>query len=140
MGSSRGDAKRWLYAYLFGGGGRKLGTILTGKPDAKAGDASKRKYQSAIPGLGKVKAKLDEIFNQTKSGYGDSFIPALDGRRVYVGSAHQSLNYLLQSAEAITCKAAVGYAMQKIEEESIDAYPVISVSYTHLTLPTKRIV
>jgi hypothetical protein len=125
LGSSRGDAKRWLYAYLFGGGGRKLGTILTGKPDAKAGDASKRKYQSAIPGLGKVKAKLDEIFNQTKSGYGDSFIPALDGRRVYVGSAHQSLNYLLQSAEAITCKAAVGYAMQKIKDEQLDAYPVI---------------
>ena len=125
LGSSRGDAKRWLYAYLFGGGGRKLGLILTGKPDATVGDRSKKKYQSAIPGLGKIKSKLDEIFNQTKAGYGDSFIPGLDGRRVYVGSAHQSLNYLLQSAEAITCKAAVGYAMQKIEEEQLDAYPVI---------------
>jgi hypothetical protein len=49
----------------------------------------------------------------------------LDGRRVYVNSAHQSLNYLLQSAEAITCKAAVGYAMNKINEEKLDAYPVI---------------
>jgi len=125
LGSSRGDAKRWLYAYLFGGGGRKLGTILTGKPDDKAGNASKQKYQSAIPGLGKVKAKLDHIFQQTKNGYGDAFIPALDGRRVYVGSAHQSLNYLLQSAEAITCKAAVGYAMQQIAYENLDAYPII---------------
>jgi len=125
LGSSRGDAKRWLYAYLFGGGGRKLGTILTGKPDDKAGNASKQKYQSAIPGLGKVKAKLDHIFQQTKNGYGDAFIPALDGRRVYVGSAHQSLNYLLQSAEAITCKAAISYAMQQIAYENLDAYPVI---------------
>jgi len=125
LGSSRGDAKRWLYAYLFGGGGRKLGTILTGKPDDKAGNASKQKYQSAIPGLGKVKAKLDHIFQQTKNGYGDAFIPALDGRRVYVSSAHQSLNYLLQSAEAITCKAAIGYAMEKIAKEKLDAYPVI---------------
>jgi len=125
LGSSRGDAKRWLYAYLFGGGGRKLGTILTGKPDDKVGNASKQKYVSAIPGLGKVKSKLDHIFQQTKNGYGDAFIPALDGRKVYVGSAHQSLNYLLQSAEAITCKAAVGYAMRKIKEENIDAYPVI---------------
>lgn len=125
LGSSRGDAKRWLYAYLFGGGGRKLGTILTGKPDDKAGNASKQKYQSAIPGLGKVKSKLDHIFQQTKNGYGDAFIPALDGRRVYVGSAHQSLNYLLQSAEAITCKAAVGYAMKQIAYENLDAYPVI---------------
>ena len=125
LGSSRGDAKRWLYAYLFGGGGKKLGSILTGKPDAKAGDASKRKYQSAIPGLGRVKAKLDQIYNQTSAGYGSAFIPGLDGRRVYVSSAHQSLNYLLQSAEAITCKAAVGYAMNKIKEEQLDAYPVI---------------
>ena len=125
LGSSRGDAKRWLYAYLFGGGGKKLGTILTGKPDDKAGNASKQKYQSAIPGLAKIKAKLDHIFQQTKNGYGDAFIPGLDGRRVYVSSAHQSLNYLLQSAEAITCKAAVGYAMAKIAEEKLDAYPVI---------------
>jgi hypothetical protein len=125
LGSSRGDAKRWLYAYLFGGGGKKLGTILTGKPDDKAGNASKAKYQSAIPGLGKIKAKLDTIFQKTKNGYGHAFVPALDGRRVYVNSAHQSLNYLLQSAEAITCKAAVGYAMNKIEEEKLDAYPVI---------------
>jgi DNA polymerase-1 len=125
LGSSRGDAKRWLYAYLFGGGGRKLGTILTGKPDDKAGNASKQKYQSAIPGLAKIKSKLDHIFQQTKNGYGDAFIPGLDGRRVYVGSAHQSLNYLLQSAEAITCKAAIGYAMEKIAEEKLDAYPVI---------------
>ena len=125
LGSSRGDAKRWLYAYLFGGGGKKLGTILTGKPDDKAGNESKAKYQSAIPGLGKIKAKLDTIFQKTKNGYGNAFVPALDGRRVYVNSAHQSLNYLLQSAEAITCKAAVGYAMRKIGEEKLDAYPVI---------------
>jgi len=125
LGSSRGDAKRWLYAYLFGGGGKKLGTILTGKPDDKAGNASKAKYQSAIPGLAKVKAKLDTIFNKTSNGYGSAFIPALDGRRVYVNSAHQSLNYLLQSAEAITCKAAISYAMKIISQEKLDAYPVI---------------
>ena len=125
LNCGRGEAKRWLYAYLFGGGGKKLGNILTGKPDATAGNKSKEKYQSAIPGLRKVKSKLDKIFNQTKNGYGDAFIPALDGRRVYVGSAHQSLNYLLQSAEAITCKAAVGYAMRKIEAEQLDAYPII---------------
>lgn len=125
LGCERPEAKRWLYAYLFGGGGKKLGTILTGKPDATTGNRSKDKYQSAIPGLGKVKAKIDKIFNQTKNGYGNAFIPALDGRRVYVNSAHQALNYLLQSAEAITCKAAVGYAMKKISEEKLDAYPII---------------
>lgn len=125
LGCSRGDAKRWLYAYLFGGGGRKLGTILTGKPDDKAGNESKKKYQSAIPGLGRVKTRLDTIYNQTSHGFGEAFIPGLDGRRVYVGSAHQSLNYLLQSAEAITCKAAVSYIMREFDKRGLVGYPVL---------------
>lgn len=125
LGCDRGTAKRWIYAYLFGGGDRKLGLILKDKPDVTAGRESKQKFTKAIPGLGKLKQRLDHIFNQTKHGYNNSFIPGLDGRRVYVNSAHQSLNYLLQSAEAITCKAAVGYQMNKIRQEGLDAYPVI---------------
>lgn len=42
LGCDRGAAKRWLYAYLFGGGGKKLGTILTGKPNATSGMLPRR--------------------------------------------------------------------------------------------------
>ena len=104
LGSTRGDAKRWLYAYLFGGGGKKLGTILTGKPDDKAGNAVKQSISQLFQDWVKSKQSLDTIFNKTKNGYGNAFVPALDGRRVYVNSAHQSLNYLLQSAEASHAK------------------------------------
>ena len=52
-------------------------------------------------------------------------LPALDGRRIYLDSGHKALNYLLQSAEGITCKAAVAYTMDKFEEEGIDAEPLI---------------
>ena len=31
----------------------------------------------------------------------------------------------MQSAEGLTCKAAVSYAMNKIKEEGIDAYPTL---------------
>ena len=48
-----------------------------------------------------------------------------DGRRVMVGSEHQTLNYLLQTLEGITCKAALVYASQKIKEAGLDAYPTL---------------
>ena len=33
------------------------------------------------------------------------------------------MNYLLQSAEAITCKAALSYAWEKIKDEELNAEP-----------------
>ena len=42
---------------------------------------------------------------------------------IYVPSDHQALNYLLQSAEGITCKAAVSYQMEKIKAEGLRAEP-----------------
>ena len=55
----------------------------------------------------------------------NGWLPGLDGRAVFVNSDYQALNYLLQSAEGITCKAAVSYAMNKIEAEGLDAYPTL---------------
>ena len=42
---------------------------------------------------------------------------------MFAGSAHQALNYLLQSAEGITCKAALAYAWNKIRAEGLRAEP-----------------
>jgi hypothetical protein len=61
------------------------------------------------------------VWKNTRFGGGEGKIPGLDGRPIYVASDHQALNYLLQSAEGITCKAAVSYQMQKIKEEGLRA-------------------
>ena len=125
LGCDRNTAKPWIYAFLFGAGLEKLGLILTGKRDKSAGSSSKSKFAKAIPGFKRLIDRLNEIVHVSEAKDLRASIPALDGRRVYLDSSHKALNYLLQSAEGITCKAAVAYAMEKFEEEKIDAFPLI---------------
>jgi len=125
LGCNRPTAKPWIYAFLFGAGLEKLGLILTGKRDKKAGSESKSKFAKAIPGYKDLVDKLYAIINNSENQGRKPSIPALDGRRIYLDSSHKALNYLLQSAEGITCKAAVAYAWAKFKEESIDAVPLI---------------
>lgn len=122
---TRGNAKPFLYAFLFGGGLEKLGLILTGKRDAATGKKAKKSFVEGTPGLKRLIDRLMEIVKVSEARDRRASIPALDGRRIYLDSGHKALNYLLQSAEGITCKAAVAYTMEKFKEESIDARPLI---------------
>jgi len=125
LGCDRNTAKPWIYAFLFGAGLEKLGLILTGKRDKKAGSESRAKFAAAIPGFKKLIDTLSDIVYSSEARDMRASIPALDGRRVYLDSGHKALNYLLQSAEGITCKAAVAYTMDRFKEEGIDAVPLI---------------
>ena len=117
--TDRRTAKSWIYAFLFGAGDAKLGKVLTNVSNAAKGKASRDAYASQIPGLKKLIEGIQRLAR--KQGW----LPGLDGRAVFVSSDYQSLNYLLQAAEGITCKAAVSYAMNKIEAEGLDAYPTL---------------
>ena len=122
LGCTRPTAKNYLYAYLFGAGDAKLGSILTGKPNAAIGKKSKEDFGKGIKGLQELRDKVSQFYKKT-SYSGDAWFPALDGRPVFANSEHQCLNYLLQSAEGITCKAALSYSMEKINEEQLRAEP-----------------
>ena len=117
--TDRRTAKSWVYAFLFGAGDGKLGKVLEGTTNVKRGKQSRDTYASQIPGLGKLIQDIQALAKR------QGWIPGLDGRAVFINSDYQSLNYLLQSAEGITCKAAVSYAMAKIQEEDLDAYPTL---------------
>ena len=123
LGCSRPVAKSYLYAYLFGAGDAKLGQVLTGKSNANVGKKSKENFAKGIKGLGELREKLAKIWKNTRYSQGEGWIPGLDGRPLFVASEHQALNYLLQGAEGITCKAAVSWAMAKIKEEDLRACP-----------------
>ena len=125
LGCSRSTAKTFLYAYLFGAGDAKLGETLTGKKDASRGKQSRADFASAIKGLQEIKDKIEREWRKRNSTQGIGWIHGLDGRPVFINSEHQCLNYLLQSAEGITCKAATSYQMQKIKEEGLRARPRI---------------
>ena len=125
LGCARPTAKTFLYAFLFGAGDGKLGHALTGKSDAKRGAKARADFASSITGLAEIKGKIESEWNRKEFQQGNGWIHGLDGRPVFISSEHQCLNYLLQSAEGITCKAAVAYAMQKIKEEGLRAKPRI---------------
>jgi DNA polymerase I-like protein with 3'-5' exonuclease and polymerase domains len=121
---SRKLAKPFIYAYLFGAGGEKVSLILTGVRNAKLGNKIKAEFAKRIPGLASLIKRINAVYNKTEN-HGNPWIPALDGRKIPCESAHKSLNYLLQSCEAITCKAATALTYVRLQEENIPFNPLI---------------
>lgn len=120
-------AKRFIYAYLYGAGEEKCGTIiyecaLNARRNAGAdGEALYREFfgnnptpnTDAIKRVGRkvrgdfltkiagFKALQNRIAAQVKR---KGCVPGLDGRRIPVRSEHSALNFLLQSCGAILSK------------------------------------
>jgi DNA polymerase-1 len=122
----RSIAKPFIYAYLFGAGNEKAALIVIGKRDAKVGKKLKAEFAEKVPGLKDLLDKIKAIYEKT-AGADErrAWIPGADGRKIYCDSPHKALNYLLQSFEAISCKAAVAYFMKKMKEEKIPYDPLI---------------
>jgi hypothetical protein len=112
LGCSRSNAKPFIFAYLYGAGGKKLGSIL-GVSD-KEGNRLKQKFTKAFPALGALISKVKNIVDQ------QGFIPGLDDRPIYTESQHKALNYLIQGAEAVVMKATVIMIDKKLTEAKID--------------------
>ena len=123
LGTTRPLAKNYLYAYLFGAGDGKLGQVLTGKTNPSVGRKSRADFAKGIKGLEELKEKLSRVWKKTYHAQGDGWFPAVDGRPVFCPAEHQTLNYLLQSMEGISCKAALSWAWNKIKEEGLRAEP-----------------
>jgi DNA polymerase-1 len=127
---TRSKAKPFLYAFLFGGGSEKLALILIGKREAKIGKRAKDIFMQKTPGLKGLVTRILKIFDRTKETSSEGWIPAIDGRRIYVDSPHKALNYLLQSCEGVTCKAAVSLFMQRMKLE-LPHVPYVPLIFYH---------
>ena len=95
---TRNQAKTFIYAFLYGAGDAKIGSIVGGT--ARDGKRLKEKFLSNTPSLRDLRERVS-----VASGRG--YLYGLDGRRVYVRSEHAALNTLLQSAGAIVMKKAL---------------------------------
>lgn len=95
---TRDDAKTFIYAFLYGAGDAKIGSIIKGS--AETGKRLKERFLAGLPALGALKDALDEA---AKKGH----ILGLDKRRLFIRSAHAALNTLLQSAGALVMKQAL---------------------------------
>ena len=96
--ATRDNAKTFIYAFLYGAGDAKIGSIVGGS--TKEGANLRKKFLRQTPALQKLLEKV--------AGYGTKgYVPGLDGRKVWVRSEHAALNSLLQSAGAIVMKKAL---------------------------------
>jgi len=95
---TRNQAKTFIYAYLYGAGDEKIGSIAGG--GRKKGKQLKESFLAATPALAELKANVAQ---SAAKGY----ITGLDGRKVFIRSEHAALNSLLQSAGALVMKQAL---------------------------------
>jgi DNA polymerase I-like protein with 3'-5' exonuclease and polymerase domains len=96
--TTRAEAKRFIYAFLFGAGNNKLGNILNCSP-AEAANVRKR-FLENLPAFGLLTSNIENVLTTRK------YLKGLDGRLYHIRSAHSALNLLLQGAEAILMKKA----------------------------------
>ena len=115
---SRDNAKTFIYAFLYGAGDAKIGSIVGGS--ARDGTKLKAKFLQQTPALAKL---IDRVKKQAAKGW----VPGLDGRRIWVRSEHAALNSLLQGAGAIVMKKALVLFDDKIKKYKWDVKLVANV-------------
>lgn len=93
---TRDDAKTFIYAFLYGAGDEKIGTIVGG--NATDGKRLKDKFFRQIPAIKKLVDQVAYVYKETKT------LKALDGNPYYIRSSHSALNTLLQGAGALVMK------------------------------------
>jgi DNA polymerase I-like protein with 3'-5' exonuclease and polymerase domains len=118
-------AKQFYYAFLFGAGPLRIGSIIfdalhaavqkgtasdvfyhrffkSEQPDKEAlrrvGEQALGRFESRTPGLRQLRHALEEQARR------NGWLLGLDGRRVPVRSMHSVLNFMVTSAEAVICK------------------------------------
>jgi DNA polymerase I-like protein with 3'-5' exonuclease and polymerase domains len=95
---TRPQAKTFIYAFLYGAGDAKIGTIVGGT--AGDGRTLKQRFLRNTPALESLRERI------TRAA-GRGYLTGLDGRRLRVRSEHAALNTLLQAAGAIVMKKAL---------------------------------
>jgi len=95
---TRPQAKTFIYAFLYGAGDAKIGTIVGGS--ARDGADLKQRFLRNTPSLESLR---ERVIRASGRGY----LTGLDGRKLRVRSEHAALNTLLQAAGAIVMKKAL---------------------------------
>lgn len=116
--ATRDDAKTFIYAFLYGAGDSKIGSIVGGS--AKAGKELKRSFLSQTPALLKL---ITAVSVYAVKG----FVPGLDGRMIWVRSEHAALNSLLQGAGAVVMKKALVLFNEQIIKNKWPVKMVVNV-------------
>jgi len=96
--ATRPQAKTFIYAFLYGAGDAKIGSIVGGT--ARDGSELRQRFLRNTPSLETLRTRVGTA---SKRGW----LKGLDGRKLFVRSEHSALNTLLQAAGAIVMKKAL---------------------------------
>jgi len=108
---TRDAAKTFIYAFLYGAGDQKVGTII-GK-GARAGKEIKATFLKRLPALAQLKACISSALGSR------DFLKGLDGRHLFIRSAHSALNTLLQGAGAVVMKQATVHLYENLIQKGL---------------------
>ncbi len=108
--TNRDQAKTFIYAFLYGAGPAKIGSIVGG--GEKEGRQLIQSFLSNTPALKALRSKVDKVSEQ-------GWLPGLDGRHLIVRSQHAALNTLLQGAGAIVMKKSLILLTEKLKCDRI---------------------
>ena len=116
--SNRDQAKTFIYAFLYGAGPAKIGSVVGGK--ASDGQKLIAKFLKNMPALNKLRKDIGTVASK-------GLIRGLDGRMLHIRHEHAALNTLLQGAGAVVCKRWLVEMDRMIWEHGLDAKLVASV-------------
>jgi DNA polymerase I-like protein with 3'-5' exonuclease and polymerase domains len=108
---TRNQAKTFIYAFLYGAGSAKIGSIVGGS--AKEGQKLIDSFLQNTPKLKRLREKVARLY--AKEGW----LQGLDGRKLLVRAEHSALNTLLQGAGAIVMKQALVFLKHRLVKEKI---------------------
>jgi len=121
---TRGQAKTFIYGFLFGGGDAKIGSIVGG--GAEDGKRLKEQFLNGLPALGALIERLTKEWRSNakkrpnKWGgmeYYNGYVIGLDGRPIFIDSEHKILVYVLQSDEAVMMAAAYNILYKRCKQK-----------------------
>ena len=115
---NRNAAKTFIYAFIYGAGNQKIGSIVNGSQED--GRKLREKFLSNLP-------KLDNLIQSVQKHSSRGYIRGIDGRRILIRRAHAALNTLLQGGGAICCKQWAIFLDEEIQRRKLRAYLVNTI-------------
>lgn len=122
---TRDDAKTFIYAFNYGAGDAKLGSIVEG--DAADGRRLRLQFLKACPAI-------DKLIRSVRRSSSRGYLVGLDGRLIFIRRDDQGIprsnvafNALLQGGASVIMKKAEILLDQWVREEGIDAIKVIDM-------------
>jgi DNA polymerase I-like protein with 3'-5' exonuclease and polymerase domains len=117
---TRDAAKTFIYAFIYGAGSKKIGSIIGGSE--RDGERVKEKFLRATPSLRNLREKVDGVSKSNRR-----WLKVLDGRKIIIRHPHAALNSLLQGAGSCVMKVALTLLDKYVINKRIKAYPVVNV-------------